>query len=537
MEKYALIRGEDEFGVNVFPLFGRGQAVFEKVAEPHIQRDVSRFIDQFSPLPGYRHMLVTAMGATEYWGSNANADGWPEAGLIHCPSTWTGDPAHDKELAKTWSYGFPTFYNACVFRNHRNKDPRKALGHVDLAAWNARMRRVELVLHLREELCRAFDGMYFWDKVDRGESIDVSMGGRVPYDLCTVHAIPEVIAEVIAKNYRPELHKHPGQAVLQVHKSLIAKTGRGIPGVAETRREYCHEMLAMPNAILPNGLRVYVDNDYPDFFDISCVFRGADKTAKSMRYLPRKRAWALGFSVPARAATSNSSEVPMTAQTLRKVAAVRPKAAEIKKEGPPQVGGGFRLATEREEDLPRDVLQTLGSLPLPEALSGLTGAGIVLRPREFQRIILIQMKEPALADDLEAAGEVFPRAPGMETCGCCTSPAGRLGGLLASALSGRSIFWPQLQKRHACLIVASSPPPAKVASHSHPLLTKLGYAYNGYRHAVLEGLPHVVRSSEMDPILSAWRTSREELLSPESLGYAKHAFFDEMPQASAPATR
>jgi hypothetical protein len=530
MEKYALIRGTDESGMNIFPLFGRGQSAFEKVAEAHIQPDVRRFIDRFDPRPDCRYLLVNAMGATEYWGPNANADGWPMAGLIHCPPMWTGDPVHDKVLARTWSHGFPTFYNACTFRNHRNKDPKKALGFVDMAAWNSRMKRVELVIHFQESRCRAFDGMYFWDKVDRGENIDVSMGSKVPYDLCTLHTDPKQIAEVIARNFKPGVHKHPGQAVLEVHKALLAKTGVGIPGVAETRRQYCREMLTTPNATLPSGLKIYVDNDYPNFFDISGVFTGADKTAKSMRHLVRRAAWAPGISMEKAAAMSG------TPIGTSKVAATRPKAAEIKKEGPPQVGAVTRIATEREPDLPKDVLQLLGKLPLSTALSGLTSAGIILRPREFQRIILIQIGQPSLADELEEDGHVFSRTTDSEACGCCNAPASGLGQLLASMFGGRSLFGPQLQKRHPYLVTISQPP-VKVASLSHPMLLKMGHAYNGYRHAVLETLPQLVRSSEVDPILLAWNARREDLLLPESLGYAKHAFYDEMPQACAPATR
>jgi len=53
----------------------------------------------------------TASGLSVH-NSNINGDHFPEAALIHKPEEWTGNPLIDKVRAKTWAYGFPTFYNA-----------------------------------------------------------------------------------------------------------------------------------------------------------------------------------------------------------------------------------------------------------------------------------------------------------------------------------------------------------------------------------------------------------------------------------------
>jgi hypothetical protein len=104
----------------MFPLFGKGDGVFEKVAAPTLLPEVARYIEKLRPVKDSQYLLLNAMGAGEYFGSNVNADHFPESSLIHCPDNWTHDPVIDRALARTWAYGFPTFYNAKVYAHHRN---------------------------------------------------------------------------------------------------------------------------------------------------------------------------------------------------------------------------------------------------------------------------------------------------------------------------------------------------------------------------------------------------------------------------------
>jgi hypothetical protein len=52
---------------------------------------------------------------------------------------------------------------------------------------------------------------------------------------------------------------------------------------APTRREYCDHAKFSMNQLLPDGRRIYVHNPSPNFFEISRVFRPADKTGYTLK--------------------------------------------------------------------------------------------------------------------------------------------------------------------------------------------------------------------------------------------------------------
>jgi intein/homing endonuclease len=182
--KVSHFQGQSDYGVTAIPLFGKADKEFEKHASSGLLPDVVRYIGALRPSQSSQYVLVNAMGAGEWYGSNVNGDNFPEAGLIHMPPNWTGVPVIDMVVAKNWAYGFPTFYNAHPYAHHRNKDPGRAFGNVELATWNPLMRRVELVVRVDQDKCMRYGGEGVWDKLRLGQHPDVSMGTRVPYDTC-----------------------------------------------------------------------------------------------------------------------------------------------------------------------------------------------------------------------------------------------------------------------------------------------------------------------------------------------------------------
>lgn len=187
MIKVSYYQGYDEeVGPRVIPLFSPADAVFEKVAAPGLLPDVLKYIETLKPENGCQYVLVNAMAAGEYFGSNINSDYFSEQSLTHAPDGWTGDPIFDKEISKKWTYGYPTFYNAGAFAHHKNQKADRAFGSVEYAGWNPRMKRVELVVKVVEEKCKKFGGESVWTKLSNGQFVDVSMGTRVPFDLCFV---------------------------------------------------------------------------------------------------------------------------------------------------------------------------------------------------------------------------------------------------------------------------------------------------------------------------------------------------------------
>lgn len=254
LEKQVQFSAFNQLGQLVIqPLFmERG---LEKTAEALEMRSklhprVQDFVRAVRPTSSGIYVLVNALGAGEYWGSNVNGDLFPEKALIHSPPDWEhllSSPDQAREVGVAWAYGYPTFMGAYPYKHHVNKDPSRAFGRVELSTWNPAMHRVELVVYLDRALCMQFDAMDIIERIERGEFPDVSMGCKVPYDVCTICENP-----------------------------------------SKTRNDYCQHALTMMNKILPDGRKVAVRNDYPKFFDISFVFIGADKTAKVMAKLAQK---------------------------------------------------------------------------------------------------------------------------------------------------------------------------------------------------------------------------------------------------------
>jgi hypothetical protein len=560
MLKTSFFLGSEERGPAAIPLFTAADSYFEKVAAPALLPEVTKYINTLRPRPNAQYNLLNAMGAGEFWSSNVNGDMFPEEALIHAPDDWTGNPLLDKEKARTWSYGYPTFYFAHPYAHHRNKDASRAFGEVELALWNPRMHRVELVTRVDKDKCEEFGGVGVWDKLKAGQYPDVSMGCKVPYDTCSICLDWKEYAKALA-TYRPEKHASPGTAALEYHRALKARTGKGIRGLSITRADYCVHALKEMNRILPDGRKVFVFNDYPKFFDISFVFIGADKTAKVMMkvaddrgrkffYMPsaelaEKLGWFDGDGIQEKTA---SVEDELKLAFLGKDA--KQKKSEIKKDTIPSqfASKAVPLLTSQEKDLPKEVLDALASRPLGESLATTTALGILLRPREFQRVVLTRSGQKGLADDLDERGETFSRSDESDP----TSMAGggfneALAKLLLPLLSARSALGPHIEKR-VTIIIASSPKGAsekRASSLSLDLMRKIASAYNGYRKAVL-GLSAEVqetlgRSGLSDAGLKKLaQVPVNELFTSLSAAYLKNAFWDEVgdaKQASADVER
>lgn len=576
MIKVSLFNGSEEFGPAAVPLFGVADSYFEKVASSTLLPEVATYIGQLRPRNDSQYVLVNAMGAGEYYGSNINGDRFAEAALVHSPSSWKGIPVYDQVISKTWSYGFPTFYQAHVFPHHRNKDVKRALGFVELAAWNPHMKRVELVTRLEQSLCMKFGGEGIWDKLKAGGYPDVSMGTKVPFDTCSI-CLDRKLYQRAMDTYVPGKHKSPGEAILLFHTHLKEKNGVGIRGVSITRKDYCVHARTQMNFILPDGRKVWVDNDFPKFFDISFVFIGADKIAKAMlkiadggrvysfmgsaelaeklgaveellektaaiaqseilKYEPKDTKSGAG-----RLLTEDEVRARGMQEMLKRAAH---KAAMTKDVVPNQLTGkAVPLMTEQEPDLPPEILRLLGDSGLGPALSTASGLGMVLRPREFQRVTLISLGKEDLANQLDSLGHVFPKSDEASNLPLDTqdfSPS--LAQMLEPFMADRSAFGPIIERR--VVIIAGSPSRSskKAASHSSELLRMIGSAYNGYRDSLMQFVPNAqdlieAATSPRDVALRKLASaSAEELFTPLSHQYLTSAFLNELPVGDSGGT-
>jgi hypothetical protein len=500
LDKQVQFFGKTASGVFCQALFGSSGA-FEKVAGAPAFADwetgdeLRKFIRTITPAMRKEncYTLVNALGAGEYFGANINSDYFPWMSLAHQGS----------------DYGYLTFMNAHAFLHHKNKDPSRAFGKPVLSLLNARMKRVELIVSLNREksLIEGADGII--SRIDAGDFPDVSMGCRVPFDVCSICE----------------------------HKS-------------KTKKDYCQHMqpppelrgVFGPNRILPDGRQICVRNLSPRFFDISFVFIGADKTAKVMAKLAARGRSMVCFGdvcavprlssevaelVDSDEAGESGALAPELAKTasaqcecgcqgdcsgLDKLAAVfgvkeaGHKMAEIIKEIP---GGNFAMKRlpeleKQEPDISTGTLDSMSAMPLSSLLAGTMGAGVVLKPHEFQRVVLKKMGEDDLADDLSEKGQVFTPSDSFSDVNVdddIVQCVKEVIPLLLKYIHSRTAFGQPFQMRviigdQGSKIPLGTPSPVK-----HPLLDKISSAYNGYRRAALMKLSQAAGVVEGDPEL------------------------------------
>jgi hypothetical protein len=234
--------------------------------------EIQKYIDNAKPIKNLIQVLLTALGAHEYWGQNVNGDRFYEGALKH-------DGA---------DYGYKTFKtNANYFTHHVNKDPALSKGEVLEAVWNDKAKRVELVVGINPTLDPDAASM-----LDNGEELCFSMGARLPYDVCTVCG-----------------------------------------NKAKTRAEYCDHLRYQMNQIDPkSGMLVGAVNPFPKFFDISRVLIPADKTAYMWEKIAHGKAGALA-KVGSAELAERGVLYSIDGKQITKTASVH-KSAEITKQIP-----------------------------------------------------------------------------------------------------------------------------------------------------------------------------------------------------------
>lgn len=164
---------------------------------------------------------LIAMGNSDQYGFNRNGD-W-----------FSGDV-----LEKT-AHTFVT--NGRMYREHRNKDPKKAIGTIKHASYDPKgMQRVELIVHMDKDKAPKE-----YEMAKKGEALNFSMSCRVPNDRCSICG-----------------------------------------NKAKTLPDYCdHLKHNMGRWMEKEAKYAYAYNDQPEFFDISIVGKPADRIARHIEYL------------------------------------------------------------------------------------------------------------------------------------------------------------------------------------------------------------------------------------------------------------
>lgn len=351
---------DSKWGPHIFPIeadLDRSIGHIKMARE--LPASIEGYLRSAKPIPGKTQLLIDAMGAGEYYGSNVNGDYFPKEALDHAGP----------------EYGYETFQHyAYPFKHHVNKDPARAYGEkVTLSDYDRGMHRVLLIVRVDDSKCQDILG-----DLAANRYWDVSMGCRVPWDECS-------ICQNRAKN----------------------------------RAEYCPHLRYQMNKILPDGRRVFAYNRKPKFFDISFVTIGAEKASHVLKkvaheglvYDIRTSSAELGESYYAKyAAAEKAGAERKTADMTKEVPAGETKIEGVTPTDQAKVDSFMQDAgtvKATEQPMPVGLLEQLAGFPLREVFATLAALGIDLRPQEFQRIILVKQGARQLADKLDQHDLVF----------------------------------------------------------------------------------------------------------------------------------
>lgn len=216
-------------------ILGDDRRVFEKRASADILSSIDKLREKIAEDEALIHML--AVGATEAYGANRNGDGF------RCSVCRSHHPTFMK--------------HARFYRNHKNKDPAKSYGRIVKSAFHEPMRRIELLvaLNTNDAAARRNGGLIAdreMEKLASGRDIPVSMACKVAFDVCSY-----------CGNKAPRTDDY----CTGTHQGGMCKAG-GL-------RDNIGSLVEIDGGVH----QLHADNPAPTFFDISHVYRPADRIA------------------------------------------------------------------------------------------------------------------------------------------------------------------------------------------------------------------------------------------------------------------
>ena len=500
----------------------------EKTAGIH--PEVLKFKQMLEPEPNKTYVHILALGAGDYYGPNLNNDHFPWAGLSHDHSS-TPHP---------YLHGYKTFLNAHSFAHHVNKDPAKSYGDVILSTLNHKMKRVELVVAIDHERCERNGGRNILQKIHDGEYPATSMGCRVPYDVCS-------ICENKARfrsEYCEHMRQMPGKIMRDGRKVFVYNHyprffDISFVFIGADRTSFVLEKVA-------SGSGIFVPSNYGEIEKTASTRLGKSlrkgtgmhqkntrmrvkrKVSRQQKLTPKLMTFGKLESVRRHSVQPNPpmyggsfladrSQSPFMQVTARgsgvlalnhdaednempdvfldrrvdmsKVSSLKLAEAEkiseiFKRVNSLPMGRAVPMRVGREAMIPDDILDQLaGRGDLPSTLGALGSAGIVLRPKEFQRVYLKSRGDHELAHSLRSSNRVFsPGIPGnigMIRISVSGRAPSSVMSLIAPLLRERSSITPVAIRRVA--IIQKRPLIKEGHYVDDPVLDEISAAYDSYR--------------------------------------------------------
>lgn len=466
------------------------------------------------------------------------------------------------------AWGYPTFYNAHRFRHHINKDPAKAYGFILGAFYDHRMHRVVLVSELVRDMCESLNALDIYERIEQGEFPDSSMGAKVPFDECSICGNKARNPAEYCKHVNnqdplfgmnkilPDGRKcgvynhHPrffDDSFVFVGAERSAKvmslvndqvkggnrytqkiypfqvSGAKVASVEMTQRqEETRTMREAMRKIVERGEGSRVEDRLTQVLD------GIPQTNR----LERAAAVAYARKAKSKNGADVAKEVEDNFQSTygqpldhfsylksridgvngfgaeTKTAAIS-KWAEMLKSIPapsPSQLSVIRDHADRMPGMPTPLLRDFADRP-DESLRGLAHLGVVLRPEEFQYMMLCR-QDPDMAEGYQGGGITFKPSPlDMERLPEF-NPQPRpspvvldiLRQVLGNLLTQRSFAPAAVRIRITRVLPAQ---PSSAFTHSDPVLDKVSEAYNDYRGGLVFSRPmlHHLQLPETPDIL------------------------------------
>jgi len=239
---------------------------------------------------------------------------------------------------------------------------------------------------------------------------------------------------------------------------------------SKTLYDRCSCISTRLNEVLPDGRKVGMINYWTKFFDLSFVLIGADKTG----YLMEKVA------------------------SVRKLA--EEKLADITKDVP-GLANHLGPMFSREGTLPEELLQRLSNRPLGSALGSLLGKGIILKPNEFQRIVIVKRVGQPMASSLFRGNAVFQ--PSSSGHGMRPVDFSHMGTPLPgrAPMAERSMFCPHSYSRLSKLATPTTTSEERPLSDEHGKF--ISALYFDYRSQLLDNLDDSLLDGGLEKAASA----------------------------------
>ncbi len=244
-----------------------------------------------------------------------------------------------------------------LFLDHKHKHPKLAVGEVLKTAYNKPMGRIELLLAADNNKAEKY-----LNKHPDGADLPVSMGCTVNQETCSVcdHVAPR----------------------------------------AKQRCEHVKEQLG---AVLKTGQQVFMRNPDPNYFDISLVWRPADRVGYTFRKV--------AYDLPSETSDELALQLGLTQMGAKKLAAIR-RVASIEK----QLGG---IAQAWPDKLSARTIQTLKAKTAQHGVAPLVAAlhreGYLLHPEDFLAVFCPGCKTAGVTEELQQGPGLEPLLDDQET--------------------------------------------------------------------------------------------------------------------------